>query len=86
MEHARLAQISSDIVSVFEEFCKVHILQWLEVLSVMGAIDLRICEGLHGVQSALKVYVILLSVCSFSQFPIAGYIATKSFHGARPSS
>ena len=86
MEHARLAHTSSDIVSVLNEFCERHILQWLEVLSIIGAVDLRICEGLHGVQSALKVYVVLLSACSFSRFPIAGYIATKSFHGARPSS
>ena len=86
MEHARLANISSDIVSVLNEFCERHILQWLEVLSIIGAVDLRICEGLHGVQSALKVYVVLLSACSFSRFPNTGYIATKSFHGARPSS
>ena len=59
MEHMRLARISSDIFSALEEFCKLRMLQWLEVLSVLGAIDLRVCEGLTGVRHTLQVDTLL---------------------------
>ena len=46
---------ASDLLNVLNEFCEAHMLQWLEVLSVLGAVDLRVCEGLKGVRNALQV-------------------------------
>ena len=47
-------------------FCNQRMLQWLEVMSVIGAGDLGLCVGLKAVQNALKVDIMLYSpyLCS----------------------
>ena len=77
MEHARLAQISSDILGVLDDFCNEHMLQWLEVLSVIGAVDLGLCEGLKAVQNVLKVNGMLYSPYLDSQHSVLGCVTPK---------
>ena len=72
MDHARLGHISSDILGLLESFCQHHMLQWLEVLSVVGAVDLRICDGLQAIQNILKVTRVLYCLPVCSQYPIIG--------------
>ena len=84
MEHMRLAQISSDILGALDDFCNQHMLQWLEVMSVTGAGDLRICEGLQAVRTVLKVERMLYLLYSYSQHSLAGGLAPRYLHGYTP--
>ena len=86
MEHARLAQISSSVLSILNDLCNQHMLQWLEVMSVIGASDLNLCEGLNAVQNVLKVDRLLHSPYFYSQYSTAGCVAPKYIHGYTPSS
>ena len=54
-EHTRQSLINSDLLSILEEFLRKHLLHWLEVMSVIGAVDLRICKNLEDVRRTLKV-------------------------------
>ena len=54
-EHTRQSLINGDFLSILEEFLRKHLLHWLEVMSVIGAVDLRICKNLEDVRRALKV-------------------------------
>ena len=86
MEHARLAQISSDVLGVLDDFCNEHMLQWLEVLSVTGAVDLLVCSGLKAVQNVLKVDRLLHSPYFYSQYPVVECVAPKYIHSYAPPS
>ena len=86
MEHARLGHISSDILGLLDSFCQHHMLQWLEVLSVVGAVDLRICDGLTAIQNILKVNGRLYSLDFYSQYPVVGCVAPKYIHSYTPPS
>ena len=55
MDHAGSGAMDDTILTPLTEFCEKHLLHWLEVMSVIGAVDLRICKGLQDVRSALKV-------------------------------
>ena len=85
MEHMRLAQISSDILGALDDFCNQHMLQWLEVMSVIGSGDLTLCVGLKAVQNVLKVRM-LYSSYFYSQYPVVECVAPKYIHGYTPSS
>ena len=86
MEHMRLAQISSDILGALGDFCNQHMLQWLEVLSVTGAVDLLVCSGLKAVQNVLKVDRLLHSPYFYSQYPVVECVAPKYIHSHTPPS
>ena len=86
MEHARQAQISSDVLSALDDFCNMHMLQWLEVLSVTGAVDLLVCSGLRAVQNVLKVDIMLYLPHLYSQHSIVGCAAPKYIHSCTPPS
>ena len=81
MEHARLAQISSDILGVLDEFCNQRMLQWLEVMSVIGAGDLSLCVGLKAVQNVLKVDSVLYPPYLCSQYSVVGCVSPKYILG-----
>ena len=86
MEHMRLAQISSNILGALDDFCNQHMLQWLEVMSVIGSGDLALCSGLRAVQNVLKVNRMLYSPYFYSQYSIVGCVAPKYIHSYTPPS
>ena len=86
MEHMRLAQISSDILGALDDFCNQHMLQWLEVMSVIGSGDLTLCVGLKAVQNVLKVKVMLYPPYFYSQCSVVGCVAPKYIHSHTPPS
>ena len=86
MEHARQAHISSDFLSALDDFCNMHMLQWLEVLSVTGAADLLVCSGLRAVQNVLKVNRMLYLLYFYSQCSVVGCVAPKYIHSHTPPS
>ena len=86
MEHMRLAQISSDILGALDDFCNQHMLQWLEVMSVIGSGDLALCVGLKAVQNVLKVNRMLYLLYFYSQCSVVGCVAPKYIHSYTPPS
>ena len=85
MEHARLAQISSDIIGALDDFCNQRMLQWLEVMSVIGAGDLGLCVGLKAVQNVHKVDIAQYSPSFCLQFSLVGGVSPKYMHGYTPT-
>ncbi|KAI0325119.1 WD40 repeat-like protein [Cubamyces sp. BRFM 1775] len=51
--HLCRAEIGEDLLVMLEEFCKAHLLHWLEALSLMGCVDGAV-DALQSVQVFLK--------------------------------
>ena len=81
MEHMRLAHISSDILGVLDDFCNQHMLQWLEVMSVIGSGDLALCSGLKAVQNVIKVDRMPYPPYFYSQLSLVGCVSPKYILG-----
>ncbi|KAI9057827.1 WD40 repeat-like protein [Trametes sanguinea] len=53
LRHLARAEIGEELLAALEEFCTAHLLHWLEVLSLLGCVEIAI-EGLRTTQVLLK--------------------------------
>ncbi|KAJ8473585.1 hypothetical protein ONZ51_g7772 [Trametes cubensis] len=60
--HLFEAEVCEDLLTALEEFCKCHILHWLEALSLLGCVDGAV-EDLQLVQTFLKASIFQRFYC-----------------------
>ncbi|OSC98311.1 WD40 repeat-like protein [Trametes coccinea BRFM310] len=53
LRHLVLSDVSEELLSALEEFCKTRIIHWLETLSLLGRVDIA-AEALRSTQSFLQ--------------------------------